>query len=35
VTTAPINMTLPVSFDGPVGSLTLFGAVSSLFAATT
>ena len=35
VTTAPVDMTLAVSFDGPVGSLTLFGAVSPLLATTT
>ena len=35
VTTAPVDVTLPVSFDGPVGSLTFFGAVSPLLATTT
>jgi len=35
VTTAPIDVTLPVSFDGPVGNLTYFGAVGPLLATTT
>jgi len=34
VTTAPVDVTLPVSFDGPVLGLTFFGAVSSLLATT-
>jgi len=34
VTTAPVDVTLSVSFAGPVLDLTLFGAVSSLLAAT-
>ena len=34
VTLAPVDGTLSVSFDGPVGSLTLFGAVDPLLATT-
>ena len=35
VTTAPVDVTLAVSFARPVGSLTLFGAVSPLLATAT
>jgi len=36
VTTAPVDMALAVSFDGPVGSaLTFFGAVGPLLATAT
>ena len=35
VTTAPVDVALAVSLDGPVGSLTLFRAVGPLLATTT
>jgi len=35
VTTAPIDVTLAISFVGPVFSLTLFGAVGPLLATAT
>ena len=35
VNTAPVDVTLPVSLDRPVGSLALFGAVSPLLATAT